>query len=389
MCGDFRIKTQDNSVILCGHSMQFPISQTSEVIVFNRGEKFESHAPDGTKGAAWESKYGFTGINAFHINAPDTGMNEVGLSFSTLVLEATKYPDVPKDEYSLALAMTDVSNYILSRCATIKEVKEELANVRIYGQFIPQMNRIPGLHIALHDAEGNDAVIEFIDGKIEFYDNPNGVLTNDPPLPEQLKQLEKYEKLDPINGMKGIPGSWMADDRFARLSLEVQKAPTTNCNDALDNVVKILNATDLPNGVETCEFLSQTFTITTLWQSIMNLKEKVFYFRPHGDPTFRFIDLKLLNLNPGTKHEKIPVHTNKMTLIDITQQLNPASMYNYMKYGKNPTTPIISELVYPAPSTLLTEKTKQVVNDVFEKENQQKLSQEREVEELKVEKIAQ
>jgi hypothetical protein len=53
MCGDFRVKSQDNSVIICGHSMQFPVSQTSEVVVFNSGEKFESKAPDGTKGVEY------------------------------------------------------------------------------------------------------------------------------------------------------------------------------------------------------------------------------------------------------------------------------------------------------------------------------------------------
>lgn len=347
MCGDFIVKTQDNSVILCGHSMQFPIPQTSEVVVFNRGEKFESKAPDGTKGVEWESKYGFTGINAFHINAPDTGMNEAGLAFSVLVLNGTQYPEVPQDKYNRALAMTDVSNYLLSLCATVGEVKEMLSKVIVYGQFIKQMNQIPGLHIALHDAEGNDAVIEFTNGEMNFYDNPNGVLTNEPILPKQLENLKQYENLSPTNGMKGMPGSWMPDDRFVRISLEVQKAKTTTPQNAMNNVVKILNATDLPNGVVTCEFLGQTFTITTLWQSIMDLKEKIFYFRPQGDPAFRFINLKQLTLDPGTKHEKIPVHTNRMTLIDVTNQLNPASMLNYYSKGKNPANPIIAELEYP------------------------------------------
>jgi len=387
MCGDFTVKTQDNSVVLCGHSMQFPISQTSEVVAFNRGEKFESTAPDGTKGIEWESKYGFTGINAFHMDAPDTGMNEAGLAFSVLILQETKYPDVPHDEYSLALAMTDVSKYLLSLCATIEEVKKELLNVRIYGQFIPQMDQIPGLHIALHDAEGNDAVIEFIDGEINFYDNPNGVLTNDPTLPVQLQNLEKYEHVTSSNGMKGIPGSWMPDDRFVRLSLEIQQAAakTTNRQDGLNNVVKILNATDLPIGVETCEFLKKPFTITTLWQSIMDLKEKVFFFRPHGDPTFRAIDLKKLTLDAGTKHEKIPVHTNHMTIIDLTQQLNPASNYNYyMNQGKNPPEPLIAELTYPTP---LAEEPSAVATDIANEEiDKETVSQGQEGE---MEKIAQ
>lgn len=54
-CGDFQLRAQNGS-IMCGRSMEFAIPQSSQVITFNRGEKFESMAPDGTKGLEWTSK---------------------------------------------------------------------------------------------------------------------------------------------------------------------------------------------------------------------------------------------------------------------------------------------------------------------------------------------
>lgn len=331
MCNDFRIKTQDNSTVICGRSMQFPIPQESQIVTYNREERFESTAPDGTKGLEWTSKYGFTGISAFHIDAPDEGMNEAGLSFGVLILEGSTYQKVPDDQKDRALAMTDVSKWILGNFATVQEVKEAMNSVFVWGQFIKPMNEIPGLHIALHDAEGNDLVIEFIDGKVNCYDNPNGVLTNNPPLPSQLENLKKYEEMhiSPTDGMKGIPGSWMPDDRFVRLSLEVQKSIPANQDEGMEHVIHILNETDLPIGVETCKFVNTDFTISTLWQSMKDLKKKVFYFRPQNDPTFRAIDLTALNFSKGTQHPRIPVWTKGPTIINITPDLNPKSRWPF------------------------------------------------------------
>jgi choloylglycine hydrolase len=376
MCEDFRIKSQDNSVIFCGHSMQFPECQTSEVVTFNRDTPFASQAPDETKGLEWVSKYGFTGISAFHIDAPDTGMNEVGLSFSLLMLDETIYPKVPDGQNDRALSTADLGKYLLSCCATVEEVKEALSNVHVYGQAIKQMGKTPpGLHFALHDAQGNDLVIEFIDGKRVFHNNnKHGVLTNDPPFPEQIKNLKQYKNITPTDAMTDLPGSWTPQDRFVRLALEVKEALKTSTQNILHKIVKILNATDLPIGVETCQFNTETCTVTTRWQSIMNLKDKIFLFRPHGDTTFRRIDLNKLVFDHGTKHEKIPVWTKEMTVIDITDAINPSPFpfFNIKPFKsafEKTVQFFMAKLEYPSPST---EKTKQVAINQFPNEDLQK-----------------
>ncbi|HEV8052611.1 MAG TPA: hypothetical protein VGP47_08950 [Parachlamydiaceae bacterium] len=114
---------------------------------------------------------------------------------------------------------------------------------------------------------------------------------------------------------------------------------------------------------------------------------KIFYFRPHGDPTFRCIDLKRINFDAGTEHENIPVHTDSMTLIDLTDQLNPANIYNKMRYGKNPANPIVAKLIYPNLQTPSSEKTNQVSTAMIS--NNAQLESRTHEQEIKIEKIAQ
>lgn len=344
MYGDFQVKAVDGTVF-CGRTMEFPIRQNSEIVTYNKNEQFESTTPDGTKGFSWTSKYGFTGINAFHLDVPDEGMNEAGLSFGVLVMNGTKYlEEIPKDQNDRALAMMDVGKWILGSFATVKEVEQAINDVLIWGQFIKPMNQIPGLHIALHDAEGGNAVIEIVDCKVNFYNNPNGVLTNEPPLPEQLENLKKYADVQPEKGMAGMPGSWLPTDRFVRISLmsHPKEVAIADRAQAFDQVTRILNATDLPRGVEICNFVNHKLEISTLWATAKDLTNRVFYFRPHGDMTYRSIDLNKLNFEPGTEHPKLPVYTSNPTIIDITNQLGkPKGMFSWARAKAEP-------VVYPS-----------------------------------------
>jgi choloylglycine hydrolase len=336
-CGDFQLKAQDGT-IMCGRSMEFPIPQNSQIVTFNRGERFESKAPDGTKGLEWTSKYGFTGINAFHIDAPDEGLNEAGLSFGVLTLDETQYQTVDENQKDHALAIMDVSKWILGNFATVAEVKEAIPTVCIWGQFIKPLNKIPGLHIALHDADGNNGVIEFINGEIIFYDNPIGVLTNDPPLPWHLQNLQQYvhltqdalgnETKDIEKGMLGLPGDWSAVSRFVRIWVMSRCANPKNEVEAFNDCTHILNATDIPNGAVIVEIANQRFKASTLWSTIKDLKNRIFYFRSHGDMTFRSVCLNDIPLKPGTIHPRLPVQAEKPTIIDISKQLYNANFWS-------------------------------------------------------------
>ena len=92
----------------------------------------------------------------------------------------------------------NVGAWILGNFKAVDEVREAVKGVRVWGNEIETLrNKFLKLHIALHDSTGKNAVIEFLNGEAVFQDNPLGILTNDPPLKEQLANLEKYNGLSP------------------------------------------------------------------------------------------------------------------------------------------------------------------------------------------------
>lgn len=294
-----------------------------------------------------------------------------------MTLDATEYQTVAEDQKNEALGMMDVSKWILGNFATIAEVKEAIPNVRIWGQFIKPLNRIPGLHMALHDADGKNAVIEIINGEINFYDNPIGVLTNDPELPWHLQNLQQYEHLTPDvvgkgsndfeKGMLGLPGDWSAVSRFVRIWIMSRCANPKNEAEAFDDCTHILNATDIPNGAVIVEIASQKFNASTLWSTIKDLKNRIFYFRPHGDMTFRSICLKDIPLEAGTIHPRVPVQAEKPTIIDITKQLYTESSLGSRWLMENQVPPInMSSFAHVKAEVISSEK----VTKLFENATQ-------------------
>lgn len=221
-CTDFQVKTVDDSVVI-GRSMEFALDMQSKLVSHPRGEKRVSVAPDGKSGLQWTSKYGFIAANGVGLDIVVDGMNEQGLSVGFLWLpDSTKYQDPTGKEQ--VINILDLGAWMLGNFASVDEVKAAMSNVVVWGKVMPQIQGIPTLHVSLHDASGKNAVIEFIDGQQKIYDNPNGVLTNEPTFDWQVTNLKNYINLralgySPVNfrgmvltptaqgsGMLGIPG---------------------------------------------------------------------------------------------------------------------------------------------------------------------------------------
>lgn len=339
-CSDFQLKTR-NKDIICARSMEFSIPMDSQLVVYPSNVNHSSTAPDGTKGLEWTSKYGFIGICPFNLHGPDEGMNEKGLSFGYLTLECSKYQTISDSEKSIALALIDVGTWILGNFASVEEVKEAITKVRVWGEFIKSVDKVPGLHIALHDAWGNNLVIEFINGEAIIHENPLGVLTNDPPLDWQINNISQYNYLTPesaasieINGtivptigtgsgMIGLPGDWSSITRFVRIATAVRFAiqPKT-AEEGVELANHILNIVDLPKGMMIKRIENTKLYETTQWVIIKDLTNKILYYHCYTDSTLKAIDLKKITFHAGNKYNKLNVHATSPTIIDVTDKLN-------------------------------------------------------------------
>ena len=88
-----------------------------------------------------------------------------------------------------------VSNVLSNQC-TLDEALQELKEMNLTG--IPFSAQLPTaqLHWIFADKDGCIVVESMADG-LHVYDNPAGVLTNNPPFPQQMFLMNQYMNLSP------------------------------------------------------------------------------------------------------------------------------------------------------------------------------------------------
>ncbi len=310
-CTDFTVQSRDGSIIN-GRSLEFGLDLQSKIKVFPRNQPFVSQAPGQKKGMQWVPKYGYLGVTALGMNFSFEGLNEAGLGFGYLWLPGiTQYPTVPAQEMKNALDFVDFGAWLLGNFSSIAEVKRALKTVRIWGHSVPGLG-LPPVHAAIHDAQGNNLVVEFIGGEMRVHDNPISVLTNSPSFDWHLANLQNYLNLNPQNpdpvsfkgvnlsplgqgfGFLGLPGDWTPASRFVKIVSYLRFAKQTiNRVDAVNLAEHLLNAVDIPLG-EVRDPGKETGDYTQ-WIVIKDLTQKVFYFRSYNDLALKMIDLKKIN----------------------------------------------------------------------------------------------
>lgn len=294
-CSDFLLNNSGSQVV-SARTMDFGLPLQAQVVVVPRGEKCVSALSPTDTYMQWTSRYGFVGTNVAHLPAFTDGLNEKGLSVGTLWLSATKYPDVPKVDRNKVIQIGDVAHWILGSFATADEVRRALAKVVVTGVPYKQMNNmLLPLHLAIHDRNKKSIVVEFVGGKMQIYDNPYNVMTNDPPFPEQVKNLARYRELtNAETGMIGLPGDSSPPSRFARLYvLNKFAARPRNAREAVNNANHLLNRVTAVHG----EFTKRI----TEYGLVRDHKNLVYYIIDDENMNLRAIDLKKLNFSAGAE----------------------------------------------------------------------------------------
>lgn len=329
-CSDFRLNTSSaSSSVLTGRTMDFAADLKSVVEVVPRGTTFQElpvlncpKCPD----YKWESKLGFVGLNMFGVNVAADGMNEKGLSAAELYLMGTEYP-VPSNASADGQKpiVTAICTFILGNFATVDEVREGLDHIQIaeYDEQIAaflvgkkaELGRVP-LHISVHDANGRSLVIEFLKGEVVLYDNVNQVLTNEPPLDEQLAALEK-------NGFDSFPGGYGATERFIRLSVLNRAVPFGYRNSP--DTSSFLAATQEQRDVADTLHLLNTVVRppsdeATEWSIVRDHGRRKLYIRSSVNQVLRQVDLSKVDFGDPASRRAIPV-TFGNWFVDVTGAL--------------------------------------------------------------------
>jgi len=132
------------------------------------------------------------------------------------------------------LAQFEFLPWILAHCASVREAAEAVGAIRLTDTAFSEKIPPSPLHWILADSGGAVTVESAPDGGLLVYDNPVGVLTNNPPFPMQMQHLCNFMHLSPKEaenrfserisltaysrgmGAMGLPGDLSSQSRFVR-----------------------------------------------------------------------------------------------------------------------------------------------------------------------------
>ncbi len=289
-----------NGTIITGRTMDFSMEIPANLWMFPRGMQREGQA--GKNSIKWTSKYGSVIASSWDLGSSD-GMNEKGLNANMLWLNNSKYPPFEKDGNVKGLAISLWAQYALDNFATVKEAvlefrKEEFVVVT---DFIPGTDKFTTIHLSLSDPAGDNAIFEYVNGKLVIHHDPSYVvMTNDPVFDEQLAINEYWKE---IPGKIFLPGTNRAADRFVRASYYIGAIPQTdNTRIAVASVFSVIRNCSVPYGISTEGFPNLS---TTRWRIVADHKNLVYYYEDALSPNAIWVDLKKLNFDKSGKVKKL------------------------------------------------------------------------------------
>lgn len=287
-----------NNEILTARSMDWSEDIGTNLWIFPRGMQRNGEA--GTNSIKWTSRYGSVIASAYDISSSD-GMNEKGLVANLLWLGESEYP--ARDTRIPGLTIAAWVQYVLDNFATVNEVVNatERNTFQIISDDVPGQNRLATLHLSISDPTGDNAVFEFIKGKMVIHhDTSYIVMTNSPVFGQQLALNEYWKQ---IGGTIFLPGTNRAADRFVRASFYINAIPRTdNTRVTVASVFSVIRNCSVPYGISTP---GQPNISSTRWRSVSDQKNLVYYFETALTPNTFWVNFKDIDFSSAGGVKKL------------------------------------------------------------------------------------
>jgi penicillin V acylase-like amidase (Ntn superfamily) len=274
----------------------------------------------------WTSKYGSV-VSSIYESAAADGMNEKGLVANMLYLVESDYPPASPDDKRPTLAISGWAQYVLDSYATVAEAVEALRKEEFRVVAVEAPTGEKGLvHLSISDASGDSAIFQYLNGKLTIHHGREyQVMTNSPPYDEQIA-LDAYWKQ--LGGTTMLPGTNRASDRFVRASFYINAArQTADPREAVASVLSVMRNASVPRGITTP---TQPNISNTIWLTVSDQKNKVYYFQSTASPGLVWVKLNELDFKEGTGARKVQLDGNPDTAGDQTKNFKPAEVFKFL-----------------------------------------------------------
>ena len=297
-----------NGMVITARSMDWVDEIPADLWIFPRGAERQGEV--GIQSFKWKSKYGSVIASTYNISSSD-GMNEKGLVANMLWLVESEYPKFDiKGTQQKAIAISLWAQYMLDNFATVAEAVKEISKEPfiVVSDYIPGTNKFTTVHLSLSDANGDNAIFEYVGGKLTIHHNKSyQVMTNSPTFDKQLA-LNEYWK--GIGGTTMLPGTNRAADRFVRASFYVNAIPKTdNTRVAVASMFSVIRNCSVPYGISTP---SEPNISNTQWRTVSDQKNKVYYFENVVNPNVVWVDLKKVDFSENAPTKKLALSNGEI-----------------------------------------------------------------------------
>ena len=314
MCTAATYKTKD---FYFGRTLDYEFSYGEEIVVMPRnfpisfrhmGEMKHHYALIGMAHLAGNFPLFYDAIN-------EKGLGMAGLNF---VSNADYKPFAPgKDN----VAPFEFIAWILSQCASVKEARLLLDKINLVNTPFSDQLPLAQLHWIIADQE-EAITVESVKEGLKVYDNPAGVMTNNPSFDQQMHNLSNFMNLSPKSpsnhfsgklnlatysrgmGALGLPGDLSSQSRFVRVAfVKLNSISGDSESESVSQFFHILGSVDQQRGC--CDVGEEKYEYT-IYTSCCNASKGIYYYTTYENHQISGVDMHRENLD-GDNLSRFPL----------------------------------------------------------------------------------
>lgn len=299
MCTAATYQTRD---FYFGRNLDYEFSYGKEVVIIPRRYAFHFRHMD-----SMEEHYAIIGMACVIEDYPlyYDAVNEKGVGIAGLNFVGNAvYAQVTKGKDNVA--QFELIPWLLGQCATVSEVERLLDKINLVDTPFNENLPIAQLHWIISDRD-KSITVEATKNGLQVYDNPIGVLTNNPPFEEQMFKLNDFMKLspkDPENhfsqklplcrysrgmGALGLPGDLSSQSRFVRAAFVKMNSISGDTEpESVSQFFHILGSVDQQRGC--CDVGDGKYEIT-IYTSCYNTDKGIYYYTTYDNHQITAVDM--------------------------------------------------------------------------------------------------
>lgn len=299
MCTAVNFKTKDHYF---GRNLDLEYSYEEKVTVTPRNYPFHFRCV-----GEMDSHYAMIGMAYVVEGYPlyYEATNEKGVSVAGLMFAGNAhYPRMAEGKDNIP--PFEFVPWLLAQCENMQEVRKLLERINLVNISFNEELPLTPMHWMISYQE-ESLVVESMEDGLHIHENPVSVLTNNPPFPMQLWNLNNYMGLTrdmqenhfadklPLQvysrgmGALGLPGDLSSSSRFVRAAFVLHNSVSGNSEEeSVGQFFHILTSVEQQRG---CVHMGEQEYEVTAYTSCCNADKGIYYYTTYGNRQISSVDM--------------------------------------------------------------------------------------------------